>query len=410
MLSLSEIYSDEFSSTKFFIDVYNDGKLKNPTFSQKNLLQLAKYSTAIQSINYGLLNHIEESLIKKRKAEFKTLAFKYDNIKDIMKRLFTNNELDSISNKIEEILKSKLQLIKNDYSSNNIEINALQLNQVQEEKLSDYEMIKKLGSGSYGAVFLAISKITGKKVAIKKMERVDGSEIKEYERLIKLKDQCNQHFICVYNIFNEGNYLYMVMEYLDDFAPLSDYMKQITNILNTSTISSDLMIINKIINNICIAIKELHRKKFAHNDLKPDNIMCNINTGEIRFIDFGISCEDTECTLNSINRFTGTPLYMDPFLYNKLNKRIMTSPIERSFGDLWAFGIIIYEMVIGRTPMVIYFKNLDIRNLEPYFKNYKYETDVNRDLINNILTKLINPPNLDHLLVYNGYNRQLICD
>lgn len=85
----------------------------------------------------------------------------------------------------------------------------------------------------------------------------------------------------------------------------------------------------------------LHSKGYAHRDLKLDNILMDVDTKQIKIIDFGFSLKAGPDDKLSI--YCGTPHYMDPDLVRK-------APYNGQAADVWACGIILYIILVGKLP------------------------------------------------------------
>ncbi len=153
---------------------------------------------------------------------------------------------------------------------------------------SDYEVIKQIGTGSYGAVCEAVHKPTGKHVAIKKAlkifdDRIDCKRILREVQLLRLLNHENSNVVHLYEILepqDPANYdcIYMVLEYAQ-----SDLKK-----LVKSAIHLQLLHIQKLVYNLLVGIKYIHSAGVLHRDLKPANILINEDCG-VRICDFGLA-------------------------------------------------------------------------------------------------------------------------
>lgn len=150
----------------------------------------------------------------------------------------------------------------------------------------DYELIKLLGTGSYGNVALATHKKTGKKVAIKKMEGVfeDETDCKRILREVKLLRRLGHEFVVdLYDIVEPTDpesydVLYIVLEYAE-----SDLKKVIK-----SAIHLKLIHIKTVVYNLLCSVKYIHSADVLHRDLKPANILINEDC-TIKLCDFGLA-------------------------------------------------------------------------------------------------------------------------
>jgi serum/glucocorticoid-regulated kinase 2 len=91
---------------------------------------------------------------------------------------------------------------------------------------------------------------------------------------------------------------------------------------------------------IFLALEFLHGKKILYRDLKPENVLLD-NDGHIRLCDFGLSKEGIDLP-NGTKTFCGTPEYIAPEL---LSGEEYSHPV-----DWWAFGVFLYELVVGIPP------------------------------------------------------------
>ncbi|CAK85270.1 unnamed protein product (macronuclear) [Paramecium tetraurelia] len=149
----------------------------------------------------------------------------------------------------------------------------------------DYEIIKQIGSGSYGQVVEALQKSTNKKVAIKRLTGIFDDEI-DCKRILReitiLRELKHQNLIQIIEILDptdpKFDTIYVVMEYAQ-----SDLKK-----LFKSPIHLQFLHIQTIIYNICVGLKYLHSAKVLHRDLKPANVLLNEDC-TVKICDFGLA-------------------------------------------------------------------------------------------------------------------------
>ncbi len=202
---------------------------------------------------------------------------------------------------------------------------------------SHYKIIEYLGEGSFGKVFKAREMSTGRILAVKKMS-INHSE-KKYSNIIKeinlLKHLDHPNIVKYYDYFEEEDYIYLMMEYLEG-GTLQQYMKENTNITE-----NDARIIIK---QLLTALSYLHYTcDICHRDVKPENIMFS-NKNEItglKLLDFGLSSDRFE-SKNYLEN-CGTLIYMAP---EQINKMIYSKAV-----DVWSVGIILYMLLNkGKNP------------------------------------------------------------
>ena len=163
----------------------------------------------------------------------------------------------------------------------------LGLNQFSDWEVGeDYELVKLLGSGSYGQVASAVHKPSGKKVAIKKMDGVfdDDVDCKRILREVTLLRRLKHPYVVeLFDIIEPKNLdtfetLYVVLELAE-----SDLKKVIK-----SAIHLQLKHIQLVVYNLLCAVKYLHSANVLHRDLKPANILVNEDCS-VKICDFGLA-------------------------------------------------------------------------------------------------------------------------
>ena len=173
------------------------------------------------------------------------------------------------------------------------------------EKIRDYSIIKLLGEGSFGTIYL-VSK-ENKMYVIKelslKMYNSTSIITNEINILDKIyKKGCVDYLLCYKGSFFEQNFAYIITEEFENSTTLEDF------IFNNQKLSRKILI--SIFKQLINAFAYLHKLNIVHNDIKLNNILIN-KEYKIQVIDFGISCIPKECT------YSGTYQFMAPeVLYN----------------------------------------------------------------------------------------------
>ena len=275
---------------------------------------------------------------------------------------------------------------QNQISESNSDDDLYQNQNQPREKIRDFIIIKEIGQGSFGSVFLVEKETSKKKYALKVinkdfLSRTERTEEALVERLIL--SRCKHPSIVRLSVsFQSKNKLFFVMEYCPN-KDLDDLLRKL------GTLDSDLAL--QIISELVNVIDYLHNEMdISHNDLKPSNILLDANF-HIKLIDFstakikgkifdkkkGDFIPSEESISNDI---IGTAEFISPEMVNQKITDYKTN-------DIWSLGIIIYMIFNGESP----FKGKnDFMTLDKvkegkfsYIKKDLPEDVV--DLINNIL-------------------------
>ncbi|XP_076242205.1 STKc_STK36 domain-containing protein fused [Calliopsis andreniformis] len=199
--------------------------------------------------------------------------------------------------------------------------------------MEKYEVLKKVGEGSYGQVYKAKKRCDGEIVAYKVIQKRGRSlaELKslrqEYEILCRLH---HPNIIQMFDSFETENEIVVVTEYagmelykiLAKAGRLSEEAAQ--------AIASDLV----------SALYYLHCHNVLHRDLKPQNVLLKSN-GVAKLGDFGFA-RTIRAGATVLLSVKGTPLYMAPEIFDE--------EVYDHKADLWSLGCIIYELVVGSPP------------------------------------------------------------
>ena len=209
---------------------------------------------------------------------------------------------------------------------------------VQNKSLFDkYEVAQKIGKGKFGLVKLGINKETKKQVAIKIMAKknMDKSDLELAKVEIDiLKIGQHPNIIKLYDIYENENYIYIIMEYCSG-GDLLSYFEHYEYELSETKVC-------EIIHKLSMAIYYLHSYGIVHRDLKPENILMTDLTleADIRLLDFGLSKiigNEEKCT-----EPYGTLSFVAPEV-------LRGKPYDKSV-DLWSIGIITFLLLCGYLP------------------------------------------------------------
>ena len=220
-----------------------------------------------------------------------------------------------------------------------------------------YKILEKLGEGGMGVVYLAEDTKLKRKVAIKFLPRqiaTDTDDRRRFEIEAQAAASLNHpNITTIHAIEENGDNLFIVMEYIDGIE-LKDRIK-------SGAIPIDEAI--NIANQIAEGLEAAHKNRIVHRDIKSQNIMIT-NDGKVKIMDFGLAKLRGGSQLTRMSSTIGTVAYMSPEQTqgNKVDSR----------ADIWSFGVVLYEMLIGKLPFkgdydqaIIY----SILNEEPEFVN-----------------------------------------
>src|SRR5438046_6824892 len=159
---------------------------------------------------------------------------------------------------------------------------------------------------------------------------------------------------------------------------------------------------------VCRAVQHAHQKGIIHRDLKPSNILVSVNDGVAvpKAIDFGIAKATTgepltnKTVFTAFEQFIGTPAYMSP------EQAMMTSLDIDTRTDIYALGVLLYELLTGRTPFdqhELLASGLDemrrmIRENEPLRPSTRLSTMAAEALTTTARHRQTDGPKLIHLL------------
>lgn len=218
-----------------------------------------------------------------------------------------------------------------------------------EQKIGPYRIVRPVGKGGMGRVYLAVNDKEKQKVAVKVLPEhfLDDKKRSEYlERELQIARELNHPNVV--NIFDsielrrksDGKLQgFMLMEYIDG-ENLRDYIKH-----RNPSLGQRLDICEQ----ICSGLSYIHRHllkdgryhSIIHRDIKPENILIT-KQGEVKIVDFGLSVEEKTFTFMRSKSRAGTPKYMSPEQIK--GKRID----ERS--DIYSLGICMYEFFTEKVP------------------------------------------------------------
>lgn len=205
------------------------------------------------------------------------------------------------------------------------------------KKLSGrYKILGNIGSGGMANVFLAHDLILDRDVAIKVLRfdfQNDQAAIRRFQReALAATELVHPNIVSVYDVGEEDGMQYLVMEYVKGMD-LKRYIQTHFPIPFTTVVD--------IMEQILSAISLAHDHRIIHRDLKPQNILMDEN-GVVKITDFGIAIALSETSITQTNTMLGSVHYLSP--------EQARGSMATNQSDIYAMGIILYEMLTGNVP------------------------------------------------------------
>jgi len=235
-----------------------------------------------------------------------------------------------------------------------------------------YQILSLLGTGGMGSVYRAFDRLTGQTVALKRVATLpmdaDGSVATQLNWRIALAQEFKMlaslrhpHIIGVLDYGFQENRPYYTMELLEDALTIIEAGQG-----QPLTFQINLLV------QLLQALLYLHRRGILHRDLKPSNVL--VANDQVKVLDFGLSIR-RENSSAEMDNTVGTLAYMAP--------EILTGGVTTESVDLYATGVMAYEMIAGHHP---------------------FNVDNLAELVDSILTKILDTtqigtnPDLAHVL------------
>ncbi len=250
-------------------------------------------------------------------------------------------------------------------------------------KLEDFQIVRPLGKGNFGAVYLVTSKLTNKLYAMKEIQTSkykSQEEVNQVEKEIKLLENLRHpHVITYFNSFKQNGNIYIVIEYING-GSLEDLLMK--NIKQQKRIDEktlwDLLIQS------LSGLLYLHEKrKIIHRDIKPDNLLLD-SEGHLKISDFGVSAiksDEVDDLLKCHGTVAGPIQFMAP---------------EMCLGDAYDFKSDIY--MLGLTFWFMASNNLPERKLSlgpliiPIKNPNAKLPDCYSEMLKGFINSLLKPP------------------
>ncbi|PWN27957.1 Pkinase-domain-containing protein, partial [Jaminaea rosea] len=205
-----------------------------------------------------------------------------------------------------------------------------------DELAQQYELVERLGTGSFGTVYKAVHKESKQIVAIKQIDLEDSDDdISEIQMEIAHLAGCDSDYVTrYYGSFVKGHKLWIVQEYLAGGSCLDLLKAGPFSEAHVATVCRELL----------LGLDYLHSEGKIHRDIKAANVLLSA-TGKVKLADFGVAAQ-LSSNQSRRNTFVGTPFWMAP--------EVIRQAGYDAKADVWSLGITAIEMAKGEPPLADY--------------------------------------------------------
>lgn len=206
-------------------------------------------------------------------------------------------------------------------------------------QLLHYEILREIGRGGMSTVYEARDKRTGQQVALKLLTlppaltpEQQGDLVGRFGREARAVSQLRHPtIIVIHEVGQQDGFYFLAMEYL----PGQTLRERLA--LGRVALADAAPIVAQ----VAEALTAVHQAGIIHRDVKPSNIML-LPDGTAKLLDFGIARQSEDTTITNTGVIVGSPAYMSP--------EQVQGEKGTAASDVWALGILLYEMLAGRAP------------------------------------------------------------
>ena len=199
-----------------------------------------------------------------------------------------------------------------------------------------YQVLRAIGRGGMGIVWLCRDEVLGREVAVKQIGALPGESATETKRAMREARSAaalnHPNAVAIYDVVNHDGRPWLVMEYVEG-QTLADEISHAGQLSpqRVADIGSQL----------AGALARAHERGIVHRDIKPGNVLID-KAGRPKISDFGIARGKGDEQLTQVGFLTGTPGYLSP--------ELARGGDPHSASDVWALGATLYSAVEGRAP------------------------------------------------------------
>jgi serine/threonine protein kinase/tetratricopeptide (TPR) repeat protein len=206
------------------------------------------------------------------------------------------------------------------------------------EKMGRYLVVRRLGQGGFGTVYLGHDPELRREVALKVPRRDRFATEDDLARFVEEARTAarlsHPGIVSIHDIVREGSSVCVVQEFVNG--------RDLAEWLATQPRPVEANRAAVLVAEIAEIIASAHQSGFVHRDLKPSNVLVDAE-GRLRVTDFGLALHES-ARRNSAGERAGTPAYMSPEQVRGESHRL------DGRSDIWSLGVILYELLTGRRP------------------------------------------------------------
>ncbi len=205
-------------------------------------------------------------------------------------------------------------------------------------QLGKYKLVKKLGQGGMGEVYLGEDTKLGRQAAIKVLSKAlagKGDFVERFYREARSMAKMNHdNAVSVYDVDQDNGIHYVAMEFVDGKS-MQAWMDKLGKLSVGDALHVTLRCAE--------ALQVAHNQSMVHRDIKPDNVMLT-SKGKVKVADFGLAkATDEDMSMTQSGTGLGTPYYMAP-------EQARNAKYVDGRTDIYALGITLYYFVTGKLP------------------------------------------------------------
>ncbi|MBZ5710997.1 serine/threonine-protein kinase [Nannocystis pusilla] len=207
-----------------------------------------------------------------------------------------------------------------------------------------YELRGELGSGSFGVVYRAYDRERACDIAVKVLNQVHPRSLLELRSELRARaDVHHPNLLQIYGLEVGPRHAFLTMELVEDAVSFVEHVRGGPDPPVERLTSASIERLVRATHGLLAALHRLHGAGFVHRDVKPQNVLVNARTGELRLADFGLAIPWAGLAATTRGGYLyGTPAYVAPELW-------WGAPATPA-ADLYSTGVMLLEALTGRRP------------------------------------------------------------